>query len=51
MRKRNQHDKSIIVMDGACAKEVMDHGRGGTLSKESVYWIMSSETGIHKGAF
>jgi len=51
MRKRNQPDKSIIVMDGACAKEVMQNGRGGTLSRESVFWVMSSETGIHRGAF
>ncbi len=51
MRKRNQPDKSIIVMDGACAKEVLDHGRGGTLSKDSVYWLVSAETGIHKAAF
>lgn len=51
MRKRNQPDKSIIVMDGAAAKHVMDHGRGGTLSKEAVFWIVSAETGIHKAAF
>jgi ATP-dependent Clp protease ATP-binding subunit ClpA len=51
MRKRNQPDKSIIVMDGACAKQVLDHGRGGTLSKDAVFWIVSAETGIHKGAF
>lgn len=51
MRKRNQPDKSIIVMDGASAKEVMMHGRGGTLSKESVFWVMSAETGIHRDAF
>lgn len=51
MRKRNQPDKSIIVMDGACAKEVLMNGRGGVLSRESVYWILSAETGIHRGAF
>ncbi len=51
MRKRNQPDKSIIVMDGAAAKHVLDHGRGGVLTKESVFWIISAETGIHKGAF
>jgi ATP-dependent Clp protease ATP-binding subunit ClpA len=51
MRKRNQPDKSIIVMDGACARHVMDHGRGGALSKQAVYWILSAETGIHKDAF
>jgi ATP-dependent Clp protease ATP-binding subunit ClpA len=51
MRKRNQPDKSIIVMDGACAKHVLDNGRGGVLGKESVYWLVSAETGIHKAAF
>ncbi|MCB1538033.1 MAG: ATP-dependent Clp protease ATP-binding subunit [Rhodospirillales bacterium] len=51
MRKRNQPDKSIIVMDGAAAKHVLDHGRGGALDKESVFWVVSAETGIHKDAF
>lgn len=51
MRKRNQPDKSIIVMDGACAKQVLDHGRGGQLSKEAIFWIAAAETGIHKAAF
>ena len=51
MRKRNQPDKSIIVMDGACAKHVLEHGRGGVLGKEPVYWLMSAETGIHSAAF
>ena len=51
MRKRNQPDKSIIVMDGAAAKQVLDKGRGGQLGKEAVFWIMSAETGIHKAAF
>lgn len=51
MRKRNQPDKSIIVMDGACARHVLDHGIGGALSKEAVFSIMSAETGIHKAAF
>ena len=51
MRKRNQPDKSIIVMDGASARFVMDHGRGGTLDKLSVFKIVSAETGIHPNAF
>lgn len=51
MRKRHQPDKSIIVMDGACARHVLDHGTGGDLSKEAVYAIMAAETGIHKAAF
>jgi len=51
MRKRNQPDKSIIVMDGAMARHVMDHGRGGALDKQSVFRTLSAETGIHAGAF
>ncbi len=51
MRKRNQPDKSIIVMDGAAARFVMNHGRGGILDKESVFKCVADETGIHKGAF
>lgn len=51
MRKRNQPDKSIIVMDGACAMHVMRHGRGGELGKEAVFAILSAETGIHAAAF
>lgn len=50
MRKRNQPDKSITTMDGACAKHVMDHGQGGTLSKEAVLYIVAAETGLHAGA-
>ena len=51
MRKRNQPDKSIIVMDGAAARYVLDHGCGGELDKESIFKTVSAETGIHKGAF
>jgi len=50
MRRRNQPDKSITTMDGAMAKHVMDHGRGGTLSKEALFWIVSAETGVHANA-
>ncbi|HEY8962846.1 MAG TPA: AAA family ATPase [Alphaproteobacteria bacterium] len=51
MRKRNQPDKSIMIMDGACARHVLDHGRGGALSKDAVFKTISAETGIHAGAF
>lgn len=51
MRKRNQPDKSIIVMDGACAKQVMDHGTGGKLEKEAIFYFMSAETGLLPNAF
>lgn len=50
MRKRNQPDKSITTMDAAMAKHVMDHGRGGDLSKEAVLYVVSAETGVHEGA-
>lgn len=50
MRKRNQPDKSITTMDAAMAKHVMDHGRGGDLSKEAILYVVSAETGVHKGA-
>jgi ATP-dependent Clp protease ATP-binding subunit ClpA len=50
MRKRNQPDKSITTMDAAMAKHVMDHGRGGELSKEAILYVVSAETGVHAGA-
>lgn len=50
MRKRNQPDKSIIMMDASMAHHVQKHGRGGELNMESVYYMISKETGIHAGA-
>jgi len=50
MRKRNQPDKSIIMMDAAMAHHVKLHGTGGELNLESVYYMISKETGIHPGA-
>ena len=50
MRKRNQPDKSITTMDGACARHVMAHGRGGELSQDAVLDIVSDETGVHAKA-
>ena len=50
MRKRNQPDKSITTMDGACALHVMAHGRGGYLSQDAVLDIVSDETGVHAKA-
>lgn len=50
MRKRNQPDKSITTMDAAMAKHVMDHGRGGALSKEAIFYVVSAETGVHESA-
>ncbi len=50
MRKRNQPDKSIIMMDAAMAHHVKLHGTGGDLNMDSVYYMISKETGIHPGA-
>lgn len=50
MRKRNQPDKSIIMMDAAMAYHVMKQGIGGTLDLDSVYYMISKETGIHPDA-
>ncbi|MFN3826449.1 MAG: AAA family ATPase [Micavibrio sp.] len=50
MRKRNQPDKSIIVMDGAMAYHVMQHGTGGELSMNSINFMVSKEVGLHKDA-
>lgn len=51
MRKRNQPDKSIIMMDAAMAHHVKLYGTGGDLNLESVYYMISKETGISPGAF
>jgi ATP-dependent Clp protease ATP-binding subunit ClpA len=50
MRKRNQPDKSIIIMDAAMAHTVKYHGSGGELQLESVYYMISKETGVAAGA-
>jgi ATP-dependent Clp protease ATP-binding subunit ClpA len=50
MRKRNQPDKSIIIMDSAAAHTVMQHGTGGELQLDSVYYMISKETGVSAGA-
>lgn len=50
MKKRNQPDKSILLMDAAMAHHVQKNGIGGDLSAESVYIMASKETGIHAEA-
>jgi len=50
LRKRNQPDKSIIMMDAAMAHHVMNKGTGGELDLESVYYIIASETSLHPDA-
>lgn len=48
--RRYQPDKSIIVMDGACAWHVMQNGWGGTLGVESVRKMVSIESKLHPDA-
>jgi ATP-dependent Clp protease ATP-binding subunit ClpA len=43
MPRRNQPDKSIIVMDGAMALQVMTEGRGGDLKESYVREIVAIE--------
>lgn len=43
MPRRNQPDKSIIVMDGACALYVMNNGWGGTLDLDHVRHMVAIE--------
>ncbi|MEM6781662.1 MAG: AAA family ATPase, partial [Pseudomonadota bacterium] len=50
MRRRNQPDKSIIMMDASMAHYVMHHGRGGTVDMDSVYIMVANETGLHPGS-
>lgn len=50
MPRRNQPDKSIIVMDGACAWHVIENGWGGTLGPESIRKMVSIECKIHPDA-
>jgi len=50
MKKRNQPDKSIIMMDGACALHVLENGTGGELSLDAILNFISTETTIHPDA-
>ncbi len=50
VRKRNQPDKSIIMMDSSCAWQVMQEGTGAPLSLDSVYKMVERETSIHASA-
>lgn len=50
LRRRYQPDKSIITMDAACAYHVKNFGRGTTLDKKSIYYMMSKECGVHPDA-
>ncbi len=50
LKRRNQPDKSIIVMDGACAWFVMKNGRGGTLTPDAIRYMASIEAKLHPDA-
>lgn len=50
MPRRHQPDKSIIVMDGACASHVIKQGRGGSLTPEDVRYMVSIEAKLHPDA-
>jgi ATP-dependent Clp protease ATP-binding subunit ClpA len=50
MKKRNQPDKSIIIMDGACALHVLKNGIGGELSVSAILNFMATEISVHPDA-
>lgn len=50
MPRRHQPDKSIIVMDGACAWQVIENGRGGPLTLDSIRKMVSIECKLHPDA-
>lgn len=50
MKKRNQPDKSIIMMDGAAALHVLDNGTGGQLSLDAILRFISTEISVHPDA-
>ena len=50
MKKRNQPDKSIIVMDGASALHVMNNGTGGQLGLDAILNFMATEISVHPDA-
>lgn len=50
LRKRNQPDKSIVMLDASCAHWVKTNGIGAELQMSSVYYMISKETGIHMAA-
>lgn len=50
MPRRNQPDKSIIIMDGACAWQVIDKGKGGELTLDSIRKMVSIESKLSPAA-
>ncbi len=51
MRRRNQPDKSIIMMDAACGWQNMYKSEDRTLSLEAIYMMVAKETGLNPAAF
>ncbi len=50
LTRRNQPDKSIVMLDGACAWHVMNHGNQGALDDSEIRYMISIETKIHPDA-
>jgi ATP-dependent Clp protease ATP-binding subunit ClpA len=50
MPRRNNPDKSIIIMDGACALHVMEQGTGGELDEKYIREVIATEVKIHPDA-
>lgn len=50
MKRRNQPDKSIIMMDAASAYHVLENGIGGELSKDDVKYMVGKETSLNPKA-
>ncbi len=50
MRRRNQPDKSIIMMDASSAYHVLENGIGGTLTKDDVKYMVGKETSLNPKA-
>lgn len=50
LRRRNQPDKSIVMLDGACAHHVVDNGIGGELTNHSIKFMVGREATINYNA-
>lgn len=50
MPRRNQPDKSIIIMDSAAAYHVMKQGSGGDLTPQDIKYMVSVECKLHPDA-
>lgn len=48
--RRNQPDKSIVMMDAACALQVMEKGNGGSLDEKYLREVIAVECKLHPDA-